>query len=312
MNKKSFFLIFLSLCVLSSCGNHSDVSQGVVSESETSVTSESRADLPQLSDSVNETAESDTEEIADSAPIFASGKDKAAFELLGDYTAEHLAYPNRHVELHVSGESWEKSEDYELFRKYFFGSWGETPLVIDDSESAFIAENCHAHYFMDFYKVSEDVLAFRTGSAAGGALFWLDKNEPDTLYEAEGTPGESPNGIFSGEDGFPNVWVLHKNDTEPNEPENNYLSVYRLREMAQKYGIDYELLVNIELEAIPWSGHDSGYYFYPIYLVSEEENRIEIITRAGDLYSYDVGIRIILQNIDGKWNRTVEIDDATT
>ena len=84
-------------------------------------------------------------------------------------------------------------------------------------------------FFIDFYKVSEDVLAFCTGSAAGASLYWLDINDPDTLYEAEGSPGEPPNGILRDANGYPNVWILHKNDTEPNEPENNYLSVYRLR-----------------------------------------------------------------------------------
>lgn len=249
-------------------------------------------------------------------PFFASEEDKAAFELLGDYTAEHSTYPNRHVELHISGEDWELSEDYELFREYFFGTWEkdepqswETPFVIDDSESAFLAENCMSWFFMDFYKVGEDVLVFQVGSAAGGSLYWLDKNEPETLYGTDGAPGGSPNGIFSREDGFPGVWVLHKSDAAPSEPENNYLSVYRLREMAQKHGVDYGLLVDVELEAIPWARHDSRYYFYPMYLVSETDDRIEIKTQAGDPYSYAVDIGILLEKVDGEWARTVEFDD---
>ncbi len=327
MKKKLFLLIALFAFILSSCGDQSDVSQGVVSESEMSVASESSDNSSQLSDSedesdpADETTESDAEEITDQSeddkPMFASEEDKAAFELLGDYY-DSATYSTRYVGLHITGESWELSGDYELFRKYFFGSWEkdepqswETPLVIDDSESAFIAKNCMSFFLLEFFKGSGDVLAFQVGSAGGGTLFLLDRNNPDTLYEAEGTPGESPNGILSGEDGFPNVWTLHKNDTDPNEPENNYLSVYRLREMAQKYGIDYSMIVDVE-----WKKdilyHDSKYCFYPMYLVSEADDRIEILTQAGDPYSYAVDIRIILQNIDGEWVRTVESDDAAT
>lgn len=254
-----------------------------------------------------ETAEISSDQPEEDKPIFASEEDKAAFELLGDYTAEHSTYPNRHVELHV-GEGWELSEDYELFREYFFGSWGSQfhglPYVIDDSKNAFIAKS--SSFFMEFYKVGEDVLVFETGSAAGGTLYWLDKNVPDTLYTADGAPGDSPNWISTREDGFPGVWALHKSDAAPNEPENGYLSVYRLREMAQKHGIDYGLIVDVELEALPWARHDSRYYFYPMYLVSEADDRIEILTQAGDPYSYAVDIRIILQKIDGEWVRTVE------
>lgn len=276
---------------------------------------EETADPPSLSDPGEEAANDPGETAAspeEDKPIFASEEDKAAFELLGDYTAEHSTYPRRHVELHINDERWEQSEDYELFRKYFFGSWGKilsdgTPLIIDDSESAFLAEYCHMHYFMGFYKVSEDVLAFQTGSAAGGSLYWLDKNEPNILYNTEGTPGD----IFWGEDGFPYVWTLPKNDTAPNEPENNYLSVYRLREMAQKHGIDYRLLVEIQLGVIPWSGHNDSSHFYPMYLVSEADDRIEIVTRAGDVYSVACDTRIILQKIDGEWVRTVEVDEES-
>lgn len=261
-----------------------------------------------------------TEETADppeeDKPIFASEEDKAAFELLGDYTAEHSTYPTRHVELHISGESWERSEDYELFREYFFGTWekdngNNPPLVIDDSESAWLAEYCMSFFFMDFYKVGEDVLVFEIGSAAGASLYWLDKNVPDTLYTADGAPGDSPNWISTREDGFPGVWSRHKSAAAPNEPENGYLSVYRLREMAQKHGIDYEMLVKFELadvmpEEVMWSGHDDRYYFYPMYLVSEADDRIEITTQAGDVYSYTVDIGLLLEKVDGEWVRTIE------
>lgn len=300
---KRFFALLTAVMLLFSLAACGSTEQPTATESLPSTS----ADMPPvLTTAAKETAQSAEE----SRPIFACEEDRAAFELLGDYTAEHSAYPNRHVELHVSGKDWELSEDYELFRKYFFGAWEkdgqETPLVIDDSESAWFAKNCHSDFFMDFYKVGEDVLVFQTGGSAGGTLYWLDKNEPETLYGADGAPGGSPNGIIAGEDGFPHVGVLHKNDTAPNEPANNYLSVFRLREMAQKHGIDYGLLVDVELEAVPWTGHDSKYYFYPMYLVSEADDRIEIATQAGDVYSYTVDIGILLEKADGEWVRTVE------
>lgn len=249
---------------------------------------------------------------------FASEEDKAAFDLLGDYYTSDAWVDDTYGEtirsmFHVSGEDWEQSQDYELFREYFFGTWEadnrNPPLVIDDSESAWLAEHCMAFFFMDFYKVGEDALVFEIGSAAGASLYWLDKNEPDTLYAADGAPGGFPNGISLREDGSPGVWTLHKSDAAPNEPENGYLSVYRLREMAQKHGIDYEMLVKFELADVMWSGHDGRYYFYPMYLVSEADDRIEIKTQAGDVYSYTVDIGLLLEKVDGEWVRTVETSE---
>lgn len=73
---------------------------------------------------VDENTVSDAEETADQPeedkPIFASEEDKAAFDLLGDYYTLYSAYNKaRHFDFYVSGEDWELSEDYELFRKYF-------------------------------------------------------------------------------------------------------------------------------------------------------------------------------------------------
>lgn len=317
MNKKSIFTVLFSLFALSSCAGQTEVSRETVDESDTSVVSESDSESSRESESesgtapVEETVPEETTPAEEPKPFFSSEEDEAAFALLGDYYTSDAWVDddgiNHSSAFHVSGEEWEMSEDYELFRKYFFGSWGEgeTPLVIDDSESAWIAENWRSFHFWNFYKISENVLAFMTGGSAGGTLYWLDINDPNILYETEGAPGGFPQGILTDENGFPNVWILHKNDAEPNEPQNNYLSVYRLREMAQKYGIDYSMLVDVELETGAYY-HDSRFYFYPMYLVSETDERIEIVTQAGDVYSDDPDdIRIILQKTDGEWTREV-------
>ncbi len=311
MKKTKALAALLCLALLGGCAE-GNADRTVVP---TATSAPTAAPVPVMTVTSVSTTEETDDPAEESESLFASEEDKAAFELLGDYDASLSTYPTRHVELHITGESWEKSEDYELFREYFFGSWEkdnwETPLVIDDSESAWLAKDCHNSFLMDFYKVGEDVLVFQVGSAVGGALYWLDKNVPDTLYWADGAPGGSPNGIFSGEDGFPHAWIFHKSDAAANEPENNYLSVYRLREMAQKHGINYEMLVKFELadvvpEEVMWSGHDDRYYFYPMYLVSEADDRIEIKTQAGDVYSYAVDIEIILERVDGEWVRTIE------
>ncbi|MCM1334125.1 MAG: hypothetical protein NC084_02475 [Bacteroides sp.] len=319
MNKKSIFTVLLSLFVLSSCVGQTEVSRETATESETAIISENDTEPSQAPESESETipieatVPEETTPAEETKPFFSSEEDEAAFAMLGDYHAKHTTYPSKHVELHISDESWKKSEDYELFREYFFGIWEkeqpqswETPLIIDDSEKDWFAENWRAYVFFDFYKVGEDVLVFQGGNFGGGMLYWLSKNEPDILYAADGAPGESPNAIYTDGDGFPYVWVYHKSDAEPNEPQNNYLSIYRLREMAKKHGIDYSLLVDFEWnkENIIYY-HDDRFYFNPMYLVSETDDRIEIATQVGGDFSVAINIRVILQRTDGEWTREV-------
>lgn len=216
---------------------------------------------------------------------------------------------------HVSNENWEICDDYELFRKFFFGVWNEhLPTIIDDSESTEFADV--NRFFMDFYKVSNNVLAFTTGGSAGGMLYWIDMNNPDMLIYTYGSPGDFPDGIASDELGEPLIFGLAKSDkavidTSAVELMNGYLSVFRLREIAKEYGIDYSMLVDFEFETEDGTQyHDDRYYFYSMYLVSESENRLELRTTTGNGETVYEGeeqarVTVVIEKINGEWVRTI-------
>lgn len=234
----------------------------------------------------------------------ASGLSDNEFNLLGAY------YKSDDGLFHISDENWEISQDFELFRKYFFGVWDDG-FVIDDSETSFLVKN-KGRFFIDFYEIGDNVLAFRYGGFAGGEVYWLNTDNPDIMYRADGTPGASPNGFLCGEDGEPIIGTLEKTDLEINEPENGYLSVYRLREIAVNYGIDFSTLTDFGVQTENGTQyHDSKYYFYPVYLVAESDNRLEFKTKTGNTGTVYWGeeqavVSVIFEKINGDWIRTVE------
>ena len=216
-------------------------------------------------------------------------------------------------------------DDYELFRKYFLGTWEgvfrfpdypeQENLIID----AYIMTETGIHMMGEFYEVDGHVLAFLSGSDSGSAIHWTDTNTPDTMYMVWGGIGTA-NSLWSRkEDGSftetPMVYFLTKTDTSPNEPEKNFLSIYRLREISRDYGINLELLVNIEHEiqdnAITLY-HDDWYKFYPVYLVSEAPEKLEFKTQVGNIYSEnsEIDVNYTLEKVNDEWVRTLEFDDA--
>lgn len=195
----------------------------------------------------------------------------------------------------VDTEQWEASEDYGLFRQYFFGTWenGEAafgerlPLfVIDDSESSFLAGNTNWR-FNGFYRLYDDnVLAFIINGSNEKKIFWLNTEKPDIMYTSSVNSGVVTQNRYSGETA---PGVLNKTDMPINEPENGYLSIYKLHEMSVEYGIKFDKLVDIEYELGNteenpglYIFHDDWHQFYPIYLVSCSEDRIELKTRLGN------------------------------
>lgn len=103
-----------------------------------------------------------------------------------------------------------------------------------------------------------------------------------------------------------------KTDALPNEPEENFLSIYKLYEMSRDYGIDIELLVDIEHESNDGGitlYHDDWYQFYPVYLVSESNDKIVIQTTVGNIIETDMEpIEVIctFEKTDGEWVRTIK------
>lgn len=250
-------------------------------------------------------------------PFFEKDSPLSPLNLIGCYVDEAGNY-------RIDPTRWEKSEDFGLFRQYFFGAWenGEAafgdrlPLfIIDDSEKSFFAENVNWH-FDGFYKPNENTLAFIINGNTKNKIFWIGINDPDTMYTDSLSSFVLHGGYSEG-----NVpTALTKSETPSNEPENNYLSVFRLYEMSEKYGIDFEKLIYIEYdlgedyEENPglYIFHDDWYQFYPVYLVSESEELIELKTRLGSESDKNAGAEAEctfqrIEGIVGKWKRTVNL-----
>lgn len=250
-------------------------------------------------------------ETAQAAP---SGAVEPALSLLNCRANEDGAYC-------IDQTTWNTSEDYGLFREYFFGTWEgsfrlpEYPeqerLIIDDSEKSFIMTETSIKMLDGFYETGAGALAFMIGSDSGSAIIWISLDEPNTIYMVWGgmtSPLWSRN--ESGEySSAPVVYALRKTDEPLNEPEGNFLSIFRLREMAREYGIDLGLLVNIEYK----SGgttlyHDDWYQLYPMYLVSETEDKIVIKTSVGNVGDIDIkpiDVICTFEKADGEWNRSI-------
>lgn len=227
----------------------------------------------------------------------------------------------------VDQDTLKPTEDYELFRKYFFGAWEgsfslpsafeQDGLIIDDSLKSYIMTDIDVR-LAGFYEVNGHVLAFINGSSGGSSIHWLDTDDPDTMYIAWGGVGEHNHFWSTNEDGSPaacpTVYSLTKTDDLPNQPEENFLSIYKLHEMSRDYGIDFDMLVSIEYENEDGTErlwHDDWAQFYPVYLVSEAPDKLVLKTTVGNVYSPDEEAEAvyIIEKIDGEWVRTVEIDD---
>lgn len=235
----------------------------------------------------------------------------APLSLLGYYVGDDGRY-------RVRGEEWGIQEDYDIFRKYFFGTWSypdgsQADFIIDDSEKCFFSAE-HEFHFDNCYIVSDTVLLFRYGGSGGGTVYWLDTEKPDTLYGAYGGWGEH-DFIYSDEKDVPMVWSHTKTSTLTSTSAEGYLSILKLRELARDHGIEPDMLYNIEYEN--GSGterlyHDDWYQFYPVYLVSETADRLTLKTTVGNAYSlYErADVLLTLEKSGGVWTRTVEIRKA--
>lgn len=236
-------------------------------------------------------------------------------------------------EVYVNPEEWEKIYDFDLFRKYFFGTWeitegqsielsdmGESlPFIIDDSDKSFFSTSywyrLHKGYF---YRIGENILAFALSNKDSVHFFWIDIDSSETMYNfwfkesVDGSLSRSINRHSS-------AYIYSKSDTPVNEPQNGYLSIFRLYEIAGEYGIDFDMLVKFQYEAALENSpdymvdtvdllHDDCLQSYPVYLVSEETNKLILKTTVGNFYTRDVNwdITYTIEKINGRWIRTAD------
>lgn len=213
----------------------------------------------------------------------------------------------------ISDESWTVSNDYDLFREYFFGLWGNRinwTIEISDAESQNFYYKLN-NFFEDFYTVGDNVLAFVIGGSAGVVTYWIDKNDPDVMYYSDGNVGGAPEGFWRNSYGQLFIGKLYKEAAHAPEPENGYCSVFRLREIADTLGFDRGLLTDFE-ELYPDTGiikvkHDTQYYFYPVYLLEGSKGYMEFRTTVGNPYEPDLDKEIVysVEEINGEWVRTI-------
>ena len=225
------------------------------------------------------------------------------------------------------------TDDYALFRKYFFGTWegdfrlaasciNRSTMIIDDSMKSFNMTEKNVWYSGLFYKIGDNALAFVCGSIGVASIHWVDMNDPDTMYIAWGSADSYGTIRLRDDNGtaevIPAVYVLKKSDAPLNQPEENFLSIFKLYDMAKDHGIDFDLLVDMEFR---YETADTGYLlqhnddiqFYPVYLVSENADKLELRTKIGYKGYFgdelEMDIRYTVEKIDGEWIRTFDADD---
>lgn len=281
--------------------------------------------------SVENTTTAASAEKTDEPP--ANNSDYTALELIGyqvDETGE-LSF-----KYYTDTKDWQQLDDYDLFRQYFFGSWewdghlfgagdseDASPLIIDDSEKNFSMYNQNQR-FWGFYRINENVLAFQLVFQSGLDLFWIDINHPDVMYTEHGgaDSGDTYFYLYPPSENTENykTTFLTKTDAEPNEPENNYLSVFKLYEMSKTYGIDFDMLVDIAYRNEEYYHilHDDWFQFYPVYLVSESEDKLEFKTVMGNVgfinaVNEGIGefpITYTIEKTNGEWVRTLSPENT--
>ena len=221
---------------------------------------------------------------------------------------------NKYQLIGVDFSSMPAPEDYELFRKYFFGVWDSpdrylpSSLTIDDSENINFAGR---GYYNAFYQPSDSVIAFTLHTNGDAHVLWLDMANPDVMYTAAFLMRNGL-GVFTLEGITSDVHALTKNDAAPSEPTDGFLSIFKLHEMARDYGMDFDLLTNIDFGFIDgkYFLHSATYDFYPMYLVSKTDDKIVIRTSVGNIGSIDlkpIDVVCTFERVAGEWNRNVEL-----
>jgi len=214
----------------------------------------------------------------------------------------------------VNTDSWQILNDYDIFRQYFFGVWNENnsdfaeEFIIDDSEMDFLVQN-HVFYFNNFYKVNDTTVAFDIRGNADRMLFWIETDNPNNMYYVN----LAENWLYSY-DLTQTIGLYEKTDLRPNTPENDFCSVYRLREIARDYDINFDMLVDVEYQATPnsdWLFHDAKYQFYPVYLSEKSTGKLVFRTTLGNVAAAakEIDVSIFIEKTNGEWVRIIRVDD---
>lgn len=251
----------------------------------------------------------------------ANGSDFSALELIGLFINENeTEIQSRYC---IDTSKWEELDDFDLFREIFFGNWGYGTMTYDDMGSMMIDDSrvCHLFFrgfrFIGFYRISENVYGFMITDMAGFNLLWIDRSKPDTIYREVFMTNVDTHYSFPAKDDMENYktpYAIRVNN-DLFSAGDGFMSLFKLHEMAQKYGIPYGQLVNMSMSNSDGSvavAHDDLYKFYEIYLVSESEDKIVLETVLSDvLMKSEMLIPVIctLEKKDGKWVRNVEVKD---
>lgn len=235
------------------------------------------------------------------------------------------SYMGEDGKYYLNTENWEKIEDFDLFREYFFGSWenpegigicGTNKFSLDDSEKSIIAADSNLRFSKGyFYRTDENTLAFFLNDNAEMYLFRLDTRKPDTMYmEPCYYMSENEVMLFAAASDNQITEYYTKTEEAVSLPENNYLSIFRLYEIAEEYGIEPDMLINLGYDTLTERGfvkllHDDWYQFYPVYLISEEAEKLVLSTQVGNLMYPDMEekeVTVTIEKTGGKWTRKVE------
>ena len=322
------FSVSILCTVLLLCSCNGNTTAAPVQTSETEETTPSAPEITAETTSVTTnteltntttiaTATDDIIEKTERKFVLPEGSDLSALDLVGykicDDGRYQVVYNNRTY-----------FDDYDIYRKYFFGEWywerrnGDDYLYIDDSEKDPF-NNIGTWGFGGYGLIGENVIFFERYGNASAELFWVDINEPDIMYFETYHHENADTHIFDlyFEKNVPyktNCYI--KTETPVNQPDESFLSYYKLSEISRDYGIDFNMLVNIDYDyekgnppsESKYLYHNGHYEFYPVYLVSESADKLVFKTKVGNVMEQNSGIdtTYTIEKVGGEWVRTVE------
>jgi RNA polymerase sigma factor (sigma-70 family) len=240
-----------------------------------------------------------------------------------------LGYTMREGEMFILQDNWTNTLTTDDYRRYFFGTWeivdstdideSRRTLTFDDTINTRLNIN-----FFDggFYDTRHGAIVQWFGSNVNeNSIYWVEFDNPDVLYLTSGY--NSPNGEDFGDtfrnfnfaDGEFVVTAYRRTDAPIAEPTDGYLSRLRLREISEDYGISWNMLTRMHLEDAEGRNffHNSHFWFFPIYLVSEAPDRIVLATQVGTGFREDeADVTFTIERIDGEWVRVIESDIELT